>query len=206
MFVRTVYMVGDPAKVEDSLEALRTEGRQMLSEQPGYAGMGLFTDRELGKISIGSWWTSEQAMQDSFEALRERRDALLGRFSHSPTIDTWEVAAFEPIDRPGPGCGFRLTRLEFDPMDADLVADSFKGSALQRMKEVPGLIGASLFLNRAHGRGAAGAMYRDRDALTASRGAQAAIRDEAVGKAHSMVRAVEEFEVVLVDMPTPSPS
>ena len=121
MFVRTIYMVGDPAKVEETLEAMRTEGLQMLSQQPGYTGMGLFTDREMGKISIGAWWETEKALWDSFEALRERREAILGRFSHAPTIDVWEVAAFEPIDRPQPGAGFRLTRVIPTPHEVGLL-------------------------------------------------------------------------------------
>ncbi|MBS2963519.1 hypothetical protein KGA66_10710 [Actinocrinis puniceicyclus] len=199
MFVRTVYAVGDPQKLDAAIEALRSEGRAMLSEQPGYRGMGLFADREQGKLSIGTWWESEKARQDSDEALRTRRAQLLRPFATTMTIDDWEVIAAQRPGRLSAGACMRLTRLEFDPMDADLGAETMRGLVMERLKAMPGVVGIAMFMNRAKGRSTVAVLYQDREALGRSRGSAALLRDDAVGKAHSTVRSVEEFEVVMTE-------
>jgi len=203
MFVRTIYAVGDPAKLDTAVEALSGEGRELLARQPGFRGMGLFVDREMGKLLAGTWWESERARQDSDEALRARRAAMLTPFATAVAVDNYEVAAFHRPEQPSGGACFRLSRLEFEPADADLVADTFQGSSLESLTMIPGVVGASLFINRTAGRATAGVIYRDRAALTGSRGAQAAVRDDATAKAHLAVRSVEEFEVVFADVVRP---
>lgn len=199
MFVRTIYAVGDPQKIDAAIEALSNEGRMLLAAQPGYRGMGLFADRELGKLSIGTWWESEQARRDSDEALHTRRSELLRPFATAMTIDNWEViAASRPEQTPAGAC-MRMSRLDFDPMDADLAVETLRGMVMDRLKSIPGVIGVAMFMNRSAGRSSVGVIYKDRAALTESRGSAAQLRDEAVGKAHSTVRAVEEFEVILTE-------
>ena len=199
MFVRTVYAVGDPQQIDAAVEALSSEGRMLLAAQPGYRGMGLFVDRELGKLSIGTWWDSEKARQDSDGALHSRRAELLHPFASAMTVDNWEVvAATRPEQAPSGAC-MRQSRMEFDPMDADLAAETMRGMVMDRLKAIPGVIGIAMFMNRSAGRSAIGVIYQDRSALAQSRAPVAQLRDEAVGKAHSTVRSVEEFEVVLVE-------
>lgn len=199
MFVRTVYAVGDPQKIDAAIETLSSEGRMLLAAQPGYRGMGLFADRELGKISIGSWWESEKARQDSDDALHTRRAELLHPFATAMTIDNWEVvAATRPEQVPSGAC-MRQSRMEFDPMDADLAAETMRGMVMDRLKAIPGVIGVAMFMNRSAGRSSIGVIYQDRAALAQSRGPVAQLRDEAVGKAHSMTRSVEEFEVIVTE-------
>ena len=199
MFVRTVYAVGDPQKIDAAIEALSSEGRMLLAAQPGYRGMGLFADRELGKISIGSWWESEKARQDSDDALHTRRAELLHPFATAMTIDNWEVvAAARPEQLPSGAC-MRQSRMEFDPMDADLAAETMRGMVMDRLKALPGVIGIAIFMTRSAGRSAVGVIYQDRSALVQSRSPVAQLRDEAIGKAHSTVRSVEEFEGVLIE-------
>lgn len=199
MFVRTVYAVGDPQKIDAAIEALKDEGRMLLAAQPGYRGMGLFADRELGKLSIGTWWDSEKARQDSDDALRTRRAEILHAFATAMTIDNWEVVAAQRPEQLPSGACMRMSRMEFDPMDADLAAETMRGMVMDRLKAIPGVIGVAMFMNRSAGRSSIGVIYQDRTALAQSRGPVAQLRDEAVGKAHSTVRSVEEFEVIVTE-------
>lgn len=97
MFVRTVYATGDPARLDRTLEGLRAEAVGLLSAQPGYRGYGLFANRELGIITMGSWWESEQAERDSDAQLRGRRAELLAPFGGRPPR-----SAGRPWSPPGP--------------------------------------------------------------------------------------------------------
>jgi heme-degrading monooxygenase HmoA len=196
MFVRTVYVTGDPAKVDMAVRALNSEGRSLLEERPGYRGAGVFVDRKLGKLFAVSWWESEESRRNSDEVMRERRPALLEPFAGTVAVANYEVAVFRAIQQPRVGGGLRLSRLEFDPADTDLLADTFRSSVVPRLENLPGLARTSLLVDRDRGRGLVGAVFVDRESLAASRATQAAARHEGAAKAHVTVTGLEEFEVV----------
>lgn len=204
MYVRTTYATGDPAKLDSVVDAIGSEGRRLLSEQPGYRGMGLFVDRELGKLLVGSWWEDEASREASDERLRERRAELISPFTKSVATDNWEAAVASRPEELKPGAGFRLIRLEFEPPDADLLVETFRNAVLPKLHGIPGFAGTSLLIDRAKGRASVGAFYTDRDALVASRSAAAAVRAEATARARVITRSIEEFEVVLVDVVKPA--
>ncbi|MEC4017446.1 antibiotic biosynthesis monooxygenase [Streptomyces sp. H27-D2] len=199
MYVRTTYATGDPAKIDESLDGLRVEAPKLLADQPGYRGFGLFADRELGKIMMGSWWESEQARQSSDDHLKDRRAALLAPFAHTVTVDNWEAAVFTPSPQVQAGAGFRLSRFDVDPSNVDLLVQTFQNTTLPKLQAIAGVAGAALLIDRAKGRGNVGTLFTDRAALVASRGKQSAARGEAVAKVGVAMRSMEEFEVVLVE-------
>ncbi|MFD7324422.1 hypothetical protein ACFV9D_25570 [Streptomyces sp. NPDC059875] len=202
--MRTLYVTGDPAKLDSVVDAIAGEGRAMVSEQPGFRGFGLFVDRELGKLLTGTWWEDEKSRQDSDEQLRERRAALLAPFAQTVTVDNWEAAVARPPRSLGPGAWFRLVRMEFDPADAGLLVDFFRDTALPRLDAMRGFEGGSLLIDRAKGQASVGAVWSDRDALAAARGGVAAIRGEATAKTRVTTRSIEEFEVVFAGVNPPS--
>lgn len=204
MYVRTIYATGDPAELDGAADALSTEGRAMVSELPGYRGMGLFVDRELGKLLVGSWWEDEQSRHDSDERLRKRRAELLAPFARTVAVDNWEAAVARRAKDLGPGAWFRLVRMEAEPSDVDQLVETFQNTALPKLQSIPGLEGTSLLIDRAKGRAAVGVLYTDRDTLTASRSSVAAVRGEATAKARVTTRSLEEFEVVLATVTAPS--
>ncbi|MFF9843773.1 hypothetical protein [Streptomyces sp. NPDC013740] len=197
MYVRSIYATGDPATLDGVTEGLRTEGRELLSAQPGYRGMGLFVDREVGKLLVGSWWEDEASRQASFENLGKRRDELISPFARTLAIDNWEAPVARRAEDLGPGAGFRLVRMDVEPGDIDLLVQTFRDTSLPKAQQVPGMSGISLLVDRERGRAAVGSLYTDREALAASRGAVAAIRRETTEKARVITRSLEEFEVVL---------
>ncbi|MET7622790.1 antibiotic biosynthesis monooxygenase, partial [Streptomyces sp. NPDC005408] len=157
MYVRTTYATGDPAKIDECLDALRAEAPKLLADQPGYRGFSLFADREIGKILMGSWWESEQARQNSDDHLKERRAALLAPFAHTVTVDNWEAAVFTPSPQVQPGAGFRLTRFDVDPSNVDLLVQTFQNTTLPKVQAIAGVEGVALLIDRAKGRGSVGA-------------------------------------------------
>ncbi|MFI6145100.1 antibiotic biosynthesis monooxygenase [Streptomyces sp. NPDC051109] len=197
MYVRSIYATGDPAELDGVAEALRTEGRELLSAQPGFRGMGLFVDRELGKLLVGSWWEDEASRQASYENLGKRRAEMMAPFARTMTVDNWEAAVARRTEDLGPGAGFRLVRMDVQTSDIDLLVDTFRDTALPGLQKVAGLSGISLLIDRDRGRAAVGALYTDRDALVASRGAVAAVRGETAAKAGMTTSSLEEFEVLL---------
>jgi quinol monooxygenase YgiN len=200
MQIRTTYATGDPARMAQAVEVLIREAVPALTPQPGYRGFGLFADRQLGKIAMASWWENRQAERASNGRLQERRTELLAPFAASVTIDSMEAAVFTPPQNPpGPGAGWRLARLEFDPGNVEQLVDTFQELVLPKCRAIAGFVGATLLLERATGHAAAATMWQDRAALVASRGPQAAVRSVEVPKSGVLVRSLEEFDVVLLD-------
>jgi heme-degrading monooxygenase HmoA len=200
MFIRTIYATGDPAKLDSTVEALNTEGRKLVAEQPGYRGFGLFVNREIGTLVTGTWWESEQARQNADERLREPRAAMFEPFVSTVAVSNYEAAALHRRQQPGPEATIRLTRFELAPSDADLLIETFQTTTLPRLDTIDGLIGATLFVDRSGGRGSVGTMFADRAALVASRSSQAAARQDSVAKTHVTVFSLEELDVVFADV------
>ncbi|MFI6488491.1 hypothetical protein [Streptomyces sp. NPDC050564] len=200
MFVRTVYATGDPVTIDTAIKSLNTRGRDLLEDRPGYRGSGIFVDRKLGKLLVLSWWESEEARQNSDAVLRERRAGLLEPFAATLAVDNYEAAVFHSVRQPQAGGGLRLSRLEFEPADADLLADTFRATVVPRLESFPGLARTSLLIDRERGRGLVGVLFVDRDSLVASRGPQSAARHEGAAKAHVTVTGLEEFEIVFSDV------
>ncbi|MFJ1707055.1 hypothetical protein [Kitasatospora sp. NPDC088346] len=200
MYVRTIYLTGDPALADEALEGLKAESVGLLSGQAGYRGFSCFSDRRLGKILLGSWWESEQNERDSYAALRDRRQELLTAFEGTITVARWEAAVARRGDA-RPGAGFRLVRLEFDPTAADRLVETFEATALPGLETLDGFAGGALLIDRARGLGSVGAIFRDRAALEATRGPQARLRAKATEASGVRVQALEEFDVELLDRP-----
>ncbi|MER5794463.1 hypothetical protein [Streptomyces sp. NPDC001980] len=200
MFVRTVYVTGDPAKLEAAVRALNSEGRELLEERPEYRGAGVFIDRELGKLLAVSWWGTEAARSNSDQVMRERRRPMLEPFAGTVAVENYEVAVFHPVQPPRTGGGMRSTRVEFDPADTDLFAETFRSSAIPRLEALPGFAQCSLFVDRQGGRAMVGSVFVDRASMAASRAGQAAARRADAAKARVTVVALEEFEVLHADV------
>lgn len=199
MYVRTTYVTGDPGKIDQALDGLLVEAVKLLSDQPGYRGYGLFADRELGKIVMGSWWDSLETAQTSNEHLQQRRAELLAPFASSLSMLTLEALAFTPNPKAEAGAGFRLGRFQIPPDRLDRMAEIFRSSALPGFEATPGFVGASLLADRRTGMGSVGTLWATHDALVASRGTQSAARARATSDVPMNVIALEEFEVVIVD-------
>ncbi|MEW2413819.1 antibiotic biosynthesis monooxygenase [Streptomyces sp. NPDC046866] len=197
MYVRSIYATGDPAGLGGVAEVLRTEGRELLSAQPGFRGMGLFVDRELGKLLVGSWWEDAASQQASYDNLSTQRAEMIGSFAQTMTVERWEAAVARRAEDIGPDAGFRLVRMDVESPAIDLLVETFRDTALPRLQQVPGMAGISLLVDRDRGRAAVGALYTDREALAASRGTVAAVRGEATAKVAAKTTSLEEFEVVL---------
>ncbi|MFG2884303.1 hypothetical protein ACGFYV_18735 [Streptomyces sp. NPDC048297] len=200
MFVRTIYTTGDPAKIDTAIRALNTQGRELLEERPGYRGAGVFVDRELGKLLGASWWDSEAARRNSDEVMREHRPEMLEPFAGTLTVENFEAAVHDRLQPSRIGGGLRVTRIEFDPRDADLIVDTFRTTVVPRLETLPGLAKAGLLIDRERGVGQAGTMFIDRESMVASRAGQAAARHEGAAKAHVNVVCLEEFEVLHDDV------
>jgi hypothetical protein len=199
MYARTTYAVGDPAQIEHALEGLRTEAPKLLADCAGYRSFGLFADRELGKIAMGSWWETASDRDNSDAHVGERRTELLSPFADSIAVSNVEVAAFTGSPDLESAGTFRLGRFMIDPARIDELVGAFKEVGLPRMQDLSGFCGAAMFIDRENGFGSVSTLFTDRAALAASRTPQSEMRRQAVQRSGMRAICLEEFEVVLLE-------
>ena len=203
MFVRTLYITADPEDIGPALDVITKAVPGMMAEQTGFHGIGIFADRTLGKIITGSWWESKQDLEQSDEKLRQRRVEGLTPFVSTIAAANMEAAAYTRPAASSSG-GIRLVRFALDPKKADDLVQLFKKNALPRMQTIDGFEGASLLLDREHHMASIGVIFRDMEALAASRSPQAAARKAGMDQLKDVqLIALEELEVVELDIPTP---
>lgn len=200
MFVRTLYITADPADVGPALDVIVKAVPGMMAEQDGFRGIGVFADRTVGKILTGSWWESEQALKDSDEKLRDRRMQMLAPFVSTIAGLDIEAVAYSDMP-PATSGGFRMQRMMFDPARADQLVETYQENGLPRLREIDGFQSSAMLMDRTHGMASVGVVYRDLEALAASRSRQAAVRKAAFERLQGVAQliALEEFEVVDLD-------
>lgn len=203
MFVRLIYVTGDPRRIDDAITAVTKQGPEMLREQPGYRGVAVLADRELGKLVTGSYWDDAQAAQRSDEATRERRAQMVTPFAASMSVELYEIAVAHQARQPGAGAATRIMRLEFDPAAAEERITAFRG-ILDKLEGIPGFCRAAYFVDRQRGRAVVAVTFADRDTLAASRSSGAALRAEVGQQTQHEVatRSLEELDVVLFEAPS----
>lgn len=199
MYARTTYAVGDPAQIEHSLEALRTEAPKLLADSPGFRSFGLFADRDQGKIAMASWWQTEHDRAAADAQLAARRTELLTPFADSILVSNADIVAFAGSPELSSAGAFRLGRFMIDPGRIDDLARLFSESGLPRMQSLSGFCGSAMLIDRARGVGSVGTLFTDRDALAASRSPQSVARREAVQRTGMQLMCLEEFDVVLME-------
>jgi heme-degrading monooxygenase HmoA len=199
MYARNTYAVGDPAEIDIALEGLRTEAPKLLADCPGFRSFGLFADRDLGKIAMGSFWDTEADRANSDKHLGERRAELLQPFADSVAIQNYEIAALASSPELEAARYFRMGRFEIDPARIDELVGLFKDNGLPRLQDFPGFCGAAMFVDRELGRGAVCTLFADRAALVASRRPQSGARREAAQRTGLRAICLEEFDVVLLE-------
>jgi hypothetical protein len=190
---------GHPGKIDQALDGLLVEAVKLLSDQPGYRGYRLFADRELGKITMGSWWDSVDEAQASNEHLQQRHAELLAPFASPLALMTFEALAYTPNPQVESGAGFRLGRFQIPPDKLDQMVGLYRSTALPAFGATPGFAGATLLADRGSGMGSVGTLWATHDALVASRSTQSAARARTTSDVPMTVIALEEFEVILVD-------
>jgi hypothetical protein len=86
-----------------------------------------------------------------------------------------------------------LTRAETAPARVQEAITAYEDTAVPWLTEAEGFTAALLFADRRTGRSINETLWRDREALAASRSAAAAIRVDTVAATGSAIRAVEEY-------------
>ncbi|WP_410876942.1 hypothetical protein [Nocardia sp. A7] len=141
-----------------------------MSELDGWVGMSLMVDRASGRCIATTAWESETAMHDSRMPVRTLRDGLAEALNGPVgTIEEWEVAVMHRDHLAGASACTRCTWIQVDPAGVDQAIEMFKSGLLPELEKIEGFRSASLFVDRATGRGVGSTVWSSREELDNSR-------------------------------------
>ena len=89
-----------------------------------------------------------------------------------------------------------MTRLDVQPNAVEDTVAAFGGVTVPWLADTEGFCSTLLFIDRTSGRSLVETVWRDPEALAASRSAAAAIRVDTVRATNGVIRSVEEYQLV----------
>ena len=196
MHVRFTLLPGDPAQLGNAIRFYEDEGRPQIEGELGSLGLCLFENAELGVAAVETWWVSGDAMR----ATEKTEDPMRARAAKmavaTTSVERFQIGIYLRAARPHPGAGLRLTRMDTEPARLDAAVTAYQDTAVPWLTDTDGFCETMLYVDRRTGRAISETVWRDSNALAASRSASAAMRVETVAATDSVVRAVEEYQLV----------
>jgi hypothetical protein len=200
---RVHLLTADPALVGDLVHYVTNDARKVVEDHPGNRGMALLGIPELAVMVVETFWVTGDAMRDSEKAEEPLRRETIRQGRATVSVERHEVASSVRLERPHPGAGVRLTRVDFEPATVGPAIADYEDTALPWLTEAEGFCSALLLVHRRSGRAIFETVWRDGAALAASRSAAAAIRADAMAATGGVIRALEELRLEFNSAPLP---
>ena len=196
LHVRLNLITADPIRLGDSVKFVENEVRPVVEGQPGNLGMALKLNADLGLAILESFWVSGDALRVSERIAAPNRAATVRRATGTVTVERYSVPVFESEVPLRSGEGVRVTRLDVQPDAVEDTVATFGGVTVPWLADTEGFCSTLLFIDRTSGRSVVETIWRDPEALAASRSAAAAIRVDTVRATNGVIRSVEEYQLV----------
>jgi len=193
---RLTLHTADPARLGEVISHYEHDVLGVFTHEPGYRGMSVLVNDDLGVALVEAYWASEKDMRSNDATfVRPVHDAAF--FGATISVEHYQVASFVRVAPARSGATVSLTRLHTEPTSPDDVLAAYGGIELAPLADNDGFGTAVLFVDGQSGRAVVESIWRDGRALVAARSAAAARRLEAVSTGTVTVRGIEQYRLDL---------
>jgi hypothetical protein len=193
----------NPLRLDESLKLIRAEVGPMAERVGGSLGVSLHVNTDLGIAVFETLWVSDDALRAGEQVVAAGRDKAVRRAAGTLTAEHFVVPVFEQEAPVVPGAGVRLTRIDVAPSRVEDAIEVFGDTAVPWLADTKGFCRTLYLVDRSSGRTVSETVWQDAQALASSRSPAAAIRTEAVSAAGGVIRAVEEYTLMLNSLRKP---
>jgi quinol monooxygenase YgiN/heme-degrading monooxygenase HmoA len=183
----------DPVWLNEPVSYIETEFRPLVESQPGNLGMSLHTNSHLGVAVLETFWASDDAMRAGERIFAPSLDEAVRRGGGTLTVEHYAVPVFEQEGPVPADSGVRLTRMDVPPSGVDDAVEVFGDTAVPMLAETGGCRSIMYLVDYRSGRTISQSVWKDTEAMAASRSAAAAARVGVAEAAGGVVRTVEEY-------------
>jgi len=194
--MRFNLITADPQKLGDSIKFIEAEVRPQVDSQPGSLGTALYTNPEPGLAILESYWASDDAMRASEHHLGPTRRTAMERAAGTVSVERYQVPVFELEAPVRGGAGLCLTRMEFEPVAVEGAVEAYGDTAVPWLADTEGFCSTLLLVDDQSGHAISETVWRNSEALAATRSVAAAVRARTVAATGCVIRAVEEYGLV----------
>lgn len=206
MMQARVYLIAlDPSEVGDSVKFAETEFRPAVERMRGGLGISLWANPELGVVVLESFWASREVMLLADQRLSPSYHEGLRRTSGTISAERYGVPVFEqgmPLSERAALC---LTRMDIEPVKTVDAVEVYGDTMVPWLADRVGFCRTLLLADTGSGRMIGEAAWRDRETLAANRSTAATARVNFTESTGCVIRAVEEYGLVLNTASKPSP-
>jgi hypothetical protein len=194
VYARFSLHTADPKRLDEVISHYEDDVRTVFAHEPGYRGMSVLVNDDLGVALVEAYWGTEKEMRSNDVTFADPvHDAAF--FGATVSIEHYEVASFVHAAPAHPGATVSITRLHTEPTSADDVRAAYGGIGLASLAASDGLCTAVRFVDPQSGKGVVETIWRDGPALVAARGAAAERRLEAASAKTVTVLGMEQYRL-----------
>jgi hypothetical protein len=194
VYARLSLHTADPTRLDEVITHYKDDVRSVFTHEPGYRGMSVLVNADLGVALVEAYWATEQEMLANDTTFANPvHDAAF--FGATVSIEHYEVGSFVHTAPAHPGAAVGLTRLGTEPTSPDDVRAAYADIALGPLAASDGFRTGVLLVDPQSGRGVVETIWRDGAALVAARGSAADRRLEAASAATITVRGMESYRL-----------
>ena len=187
----------NPLRLDEAVKHIETEVGPQAERLSGSLGLSLHVNADLGLAVLETLWVSDDTLRAGERVIAPRKDEAVRCANGTITVEHYAVPVFEQEAPVTAGAGVRLTRIDVAPSRAEDAIEVFGDTTVPWLSDTKGFCRTLYLVDRNSGRTVSEIVWQDARALTGSRSAAAAIRAEAVTAAGGVIRAVEEYSVLV---------
>jgi heme-degrading monooxygenase HmoA len=195
LHVHVAVITADPRVRGDLIGRVQSEVRPAVESQPGNLGMSLHTSPEGDVALLESFWASGDDMRAGQAVVAPGLRELAGLARRTVT-ERYEVPVFEVEGLLGTGEGVRRTPMDVEPSQAEDLVAWYGDTAVPWLSDTDGFRSALLYVDWASGHLVSETVWRDTQALAASRSTAEAIQTAAVEETGCVIGSVAEYRLV----------
>ena len=199
LHVEVSRITGDPLRSGDAIGYITSQARPLVERQPGNLGTSLLVDPEGGAMGFESFWASDGALEHSEDVIAASLREAAQLAGGSVTRERYEVLVFERESPLHGGQGVRMTRMSVEPSKLSNVEDAvawYGDTAVPLLADASGFCAALLYADWSSGSLISETVWRDPQALAASRSAAAAGETAAAEALEGVIGATGEYRLI----------
>jgi hypothetical protein len=187
----------NPLLLDESVKHIETEIGPQVERLSGSLGLSLHVNSDLGLAVLETFWVSDDTLRAGERVIAPRKDEAVRRATGTITVEHCAVPVFEQEAPTAAGAGVRLTRIDVAPKRVEDAIEVFGDTTVPWLADTKGFCRTLYLVDRSSGRSVSETVWQDALALARSRSAAAAIRAEVVSAVGGVIRAVEEYSLVV---------
>ena len=196
MYARVTTVQGQADRLDAGIRTFQEQTVPLVQGQAGFESAYLLVDRQQGKALAISLWQSEQAMQQSEQAIAPQRTQAAQQMGAStPTVDRYEVIIAEGS---GGGQAARVTSYQAPPERMDEAIALFRERTVPAVQGQQGITALYLLVDRQGGKALSLSLWASAQAMQQSEQMVQQLREQGGGQQLGVATtAVERYEVAV---------